>query len=194
MNFDRISQWISVLANVGVLLGFVVVAYQLRITTDSIRAASMQASSGFTSNGEMALMGDTAAEAYAKSIVNPSELTYGELTQFWAYMSIAQISAMHSFLDHREGRISESEWAYAKEILVAFINYPMGRIWFQETKKSYAGSELNDFFSAIQEALDETPPNRLVEWFLGMHEKARALGKSSTPDAPREVGSSETHD
>jgi hypothetical protein len=110
-----------------------------------------------------------------KSIVNPSELSNDELVQLWTYFSIAQITAMQSFVDYDEGRISEQAWLYSLENFVSHFNYPMGRVWFEETKRSYAGSESRAFFDAVQESLDSTPEDQVSEWLNRMRERARAL-------------------
>lgn len=40
MNFDKLNKWLSLFANVGVLIGIIVVAYELRQTQTEMRAES----------------------------------------------------------------------------------------------------------------------------------------------------------
>ena len=103
MNTERIGQWIGILANIGVLLGFLVIAYQLQLNRVGMRQAANQQTSSLAVSAEVGLMGDTGYAAYAKSIVNPSDLSDDEIVQFWTYMSIAQLNAQHSYIDYKEG-------------------------------------------------------------------------------------------
>ena len=178
MIVDRISQWVGVLANIGVLLGFLVIAYQLQLNRDSMQQASNQQSSSLGTSAEVALMGDTGYAAYAKSIVSPSELTHEELVQFWTYMSIAQLNAQQAFIDYSEGRISKQGWFSARDTFVFYFNYPMGRVWFEESKRVAEGTELSAFYESAQEALDRVPIDQTSKWFfreLPQHWREEAL-------------------
>lgn len=177
MNLERLAQWVGVIANIGVLLGFLAIAFQLRLSWDSMQQASNQQFSTLATNAEVALMGDTGYAAYAKSIMNPSELTPEELVQFWTYLSIAQLNAQQAYIDFTEGRISEKAWLYSRNYFVGYFNYPMGRIWYEETARAAEGTELSKFFDSVQEELDASPPNLTSVWFKKMYERARQLEK-----------------
>ena len=175
MSLERVGHWVGVAANLGVLLGILVVAYQLRLNWEAMQQASNQQISSIATSAEVALMGDTGYEAYAKSIINPSDLTPGELVQLWTYMSIAQLNAMQVYMDYREGRVTEPVWQYSRDIFISYFNYPMGRAWFEESKQSTEGTAVYSFFDATQEALDESTPDTTRKLFLKMQERASKL-------------------
>jgi len=59
MSLERVSHWIGLLANVGVFVGFLLVAYQLHLNTQSLQASSIEKTHDLLSNAKIALMGDT---------------------------------------------------------------------------------------------------------------------------------------
>jgi len=174
MNLERINHWVGLLANVGVFVGFVLVAYQLHLNTQGLQASSIETTHDILSNAEMALMGDTGYDAYAKSILNPADLSPGELMQVWTYQSMAYIAAFQSFIDFREGRVSEETWINQREVFISHFNYPLGRIWWEEAQ-SASEPETVVFFESVNESLRTQPPNQTSTWFTNMLKRAQGL-------------------
>lgn len=175
MNLDSLNKWVSLLANIGVVLGFVVVAYQLNLNTESLRASSSYQRSDLATNAEVAMIGDTGYAAYAKSMVNPAGLTQAEMIQVWAYFSIAQVSAVQAYMDYESGRITDADWDFSRQSFASYFNYPLGRIWWEETVKAMTFSGNTAFFDAVQEVLDQSPENATSTWFLEMNRRAGEL-------------------
>lgn len=176
---ERAAQWIAIFANVGVLLGFLAIAYQLQLTRESMRQAASLQSSIVATTAEAALMGDSGHAAYAKSITNPSELTPAEIVQFWTYMSIAQANALQAFVEYREGRSSEQDWFYARDFFIFYFNYPMGRAWFDAAREAAEGSELRPFWDSTNERLNSVPSNQTSDWFFEMYRRAQSIGEQT---------------
>jgi hypothetical protein len=176
---ERFGQWIGILANIGVLFGFLAVAYQLQLNRESMQQASNLASSNLATSAETALMGDSGHEAYAKSIMNPSELTPGELVQVWTYMSMGSLSAMQSHREYVEGRISEGAWLQARDQFISYFNYPMGRLWFAESSQGQSGTTQQEFWEAARIGLEAAPPDQTQAWFMRMYRGAKSLGSEA---------------
>ncbi len=179
MKFDKLSQWISVIANVGVFLGFVIIAYQLQLNTVSLKASSINQASNLSQNAEIALMGDTGYAAVAKSILTPSELSPAELMQVWSYFSMANYSASQAHNDFQEGLVTEEDWNYSRDIFISYINFPIGRVWWDSHRRAYTDTKMMGFIDAVQERLDETPKDLTQKQFVEMIDAAKKLG-----DAP----------
>ena len=72
MNLDRLNQWLSLGANVGVVVGFLLIAVQLNLNTEAIRLQNrLDFNRGFTA-GEVAFMGETTHIAFANAMLKPS--------------------------------------------------------------------------------------------------------------------------
>ena len=110
MNLDRIGQWVGILANVGVLVGFVLVAYQLQLNTTALQTTSKHKTNELFSNAEMALMGDTGNAAYAHALLDPESITPEEMVQNWSYFSLSFYAASQVYFDFQDGLVSEERW------------------------------------------------------------------------------------
>ncbi len=69
MNLDRLNQWLSLGANVGIVVGFILIAVQLNLNTEAIRLQNrLDFNRGFAA-GEIAFMGET-------THISPSRMQY----------------------------------------------------------------------------------------------------------------------
>lgn len=39
MNLEQVNEWLTLVANIGVVVGIVFVGYQIRLTTDAVRSS-----------------------------------------------------------------------------------------------------------------------------------------------------------
>jgi len=76
MEFDRLNRWLALAANLGLLAGLIMVALQLNQTSELARAQLINEGNITESQVWAGLMGEDPAEAIAKSIENPSEMTF----------------------------------------------------------------------------------------------------------------------
>lgn len=169
MNYERVTQWTSLAANVGVFLGFLMLAYQIHQQSAALASTSNQQSYQLFASGEEALMGDTGFAAYAKAMDSPESLSPEELVQVWTYLTVATYTALQVFEDYRQGVVSKETWLYAREIFVGYINHPVGLIVWEAYAK-FPHAEAQRFIAAIQERLDEVPRNAAQQqfrYFLG---------------------------
>ena len=81
MKLDRLNQWLSLVANFGVIAGFILVAYQLNLNTESIRLRNAMDLNRDTSAAEIAFMGETTHVAFANAIFRPADMTDEQIGQ-----------------------------------------------------------------------------------------------------------------
>ena len=130
MNTDRIASWISIIANIGVFVGFLLVAYQLQLNTKALATTGSHKSSELFSNAEMALMGDTGSSALAKALLHPALISDEELMQVWSYFSLGFLAASQAFEDYQSGVISEERWLFVADLYISYINHPVGLLYW----------------------------------------------------------------
>ena len=75
MNLDKFGQWVAIFANIGVLMGFLFVAYQLQLNTTALQTSSTHKTNELFAMLESSLMGDTAHEAFAQAMIDPYSIT-----------------------------------------------------------------------------------------------------------------------
>ncbi len=85
MNSQTVANWIQVLTGIALLVGLVLVIFELQQTRDLVRA--QLTSDGFRSLSEnqRAFLGESFAETYAKACFSPDSLSDAELIQMHAY-------------------------------------------------------------------------------------------------------------
>lgn len=127
MNLDALNKWLTLLANFGVIGGLVLIAMQMNFTAGTIRLQNdIDLNKGIAA-GELAIMGDSAASAFATAVLRPSELS--DIEQLWAYLHNVMLSAQNTWLAYQLGLASEQSWAFAKRQAAGFVGFPAGVIW-----------------------------------------------------------------
>jgi len=159
VNLDNINKWLTLGANLGVVVGLVLVALQMSFNTETIRLQNAgELYRGFGA-GELVLMGDTSGAAWATAVLHPDKLTEEELGgQLWAYYNNMMWAAMHSWHAHQEGLISDESWVFARDFVAGSLSFRVARIWWEHAKEYYEP----EFVSAIDAEIAQLDPT-LVE-------------------------------
>ena len=83
MNLDKLNNWFAVIANIGVLIGILFLAYEVRLARTSIELQLYEAQTqGYASFNEMVINSSEAAGALGKGLYNPNALSDTEIVQF----------------------------------------------------------------------------------------------------------------
>jgi hypothetical protein len=163
MEKDRLSRWLSIGANVAVLLGLIFVALEVRET----RNASIVEAAGGVADGFLQLaiptLTDTAlARTWHQGIYEPEQLSDVEVLQFSSRMRqlFNQFHRVNRL--YRAGFIPESEWAiYAREAVNLMLT-PGGKTHWEnnemipelrEAIEPYIGQEVNFNFMLGRDTL-----------------------------------------
>jgi len=171
MNLDALNKWLTLLANFGVIGGLVLIAMQMNFTAGTIRLQNDIDLNKGIATGEIAIMGDSAASAFATAVLRPSEISDIELQQLWAYLHNVMLSAQNNWLAHQDGLASERSWAFARRQAAAFIGFPAGRIWWKYDRFEYEP----DFAEQIDSELAAAGPLELKSIMLSMLAEIRAI-------------------
>lgn len=134
MNIDALNRWLTLLSNLGVIAGFVLLAVQLNQNT---RALEMQSFSDFSREVaaiEASNMGDSPNVSYAAAIDDPANLTSAQLVDVWAYMNGGLYASLHTWNAYKAGYASEADWALARSSAAAYVESPVGRILWKHAK------------------------------------------------------------
>jgi hypothetical protein len=179
MNLDALNKWLTLLANFGVIGGLVLIAMQMNFTAGTIRLQNdIDLNKGIAA-GELAIMGDSAASAFATAVLRPSELTDIELQQFWAYLHNVMLSAQNTWLAYQLGLASEQSWTFAKRQAAGFVGFPAGLIWWKYDRFEYEPA----FADQIDAELADTAALDLRHIMQSMLDEIRAIdSKEHRPD------------
>jgi len=75
MNVDKLSSWLQIAANVGILGGLVLVGFQLRQNSEILQAQMMSAESQSVIDQEMQIIGDQGAAAWVSAMSDPTKVS-----------------------------------------------------------------------------------------------------------------------
>jgi hypothetical protein len=177
MNLDQVNKWLTLVANVGVVVSIGLVAFQLKQNTDAIRVQSAYDLYATSTTADVACVGDNMSEAMVRGFLRPTELTDAQITQLFCWIDINVNMAMNAWIAVREGRTSSEEWEDAKQFLVAILDYDVGRVLWQSYNEW--GALDPSFRKEIDAALAQSDKKSTRVWRT-MIEGVRTLGRDQS--------------
>jgi uncharacterized protein (TIGR02246 family) len=132
MEFDNLNKWLQVSANIGIVLGLVLVGFQLKQNSELARIQLIYEESNRAIKLETEVVGEQAAEVWAKSIQSPEELTLAEIrimeALLWSFME--QLRGTYRLAEL--GLLSDEDWRNRAESEVTFyLSDPYSRAWWR---------------------------------------------------------------
>ena len=154
MEFDRLNRWLALAANLGLLAGLIMVALQLNQTSELARAQLINEGNIAVSQVWTGLMGEDSAEAIAKSIENPSEMTFADFMVVDAYLYTAMNIFHRNYRLAHEGVFDPTDWQQAIDSTATwFLGNAFGRAWWEEEARDFFEPE---FVAYIDQHLART--------------------------------------
>ena len=75
MNMDRLSSWLQITANIGIIGGLILVALQLQQNSEILQAQMMSAESRSVIDQEMQIVGEQGAAAWVAAMSDPANVS-----------------------------------------------------------------------------------------------------------------------
>ena len=104
MCLDGVIKWIGLAANVGVLVGLVLVGLQLTQTTDAIRMQHRSELQVGVHEAEMAAMGEDVGPSFVAALEDPKSLRPDQLFRVWGYVNAGLYTASSTWVAIRPAR------------------------------------------------------------------------------------------
>ena len=163
INKEKIARYSAGLANVAVLLGLMLVAYELRQNTDqlSLELEWQINQKMFENNRD--LQNEYTASIYAKSITNGDELTFDEFVVATGIITNLLNIWEDRFFLYQHGLIEDSEW---KQFIDEDIGFTLGNTFAQRfwhaTKVIFPG----EMVTYVDTKLPEVDDTSTYQWWL----------------------------
>ena len=159
MNLNKVNQWLTLLANIGVLAGIVFLAIEIRQSGDAV-TTQMQDSiaDGFIALNMATINDPQVGVTWVIGLNEPDRLSDAEAIRFSMLMRALfnQFIRVHGL--YRTGLLEESDWAlYAREA-ATIMSSPGGKL-------HWAGNEMNPDVRADIERYSGQEQN--VDFVLG---------------------------
>jgi len=159
----KIARYSAGLANVAVLVGLVLVAYELRQSTDqlSLELEWQINQKMFENNRD--LQNEYTASIYAKSITNGDELTFDEFIVATGLITNLLNIWEDRFFLYEHGLIEESEW---KQFIDEDIGLTLGNTFAQNYWHAAKGMFPRELVTYVDTKLSEVDDTSTYQWWL----------------------------
>lgn len=130
MDASKMGNWLQVGANLGIIVGLVLVGFQLKQNSDLLKVQLLYEESQSFISHERQVMGENAAAAWAKALEDPEGLSPAEFRVMDAYLYAMAEQWRASYM-LRELGILDDEW---KDRVVEeagfYLGNRFGRAWW----------------------------------------------------------------
>ena len=177
MDFSKLNSWLQVSANIGIVLGLVLVGVQLKQNSDLARIQLLYDESRRVVEFELEMVGERAAEVWAKSIEDPENLTLEEVRIMEAlyYSFIENLRGTYRLA--QLGLLEDSDWRSRVESEVNFyISDPYALSWWSVFGGNPNESIPEELRAAINAAIADDEVS-VTDYILALQRRM----KSSTP-------------
>ena len=129
MDADRLSRWLTLGANVGILLGLILVGFEISQNSALVRAEIINSAFSDQQARAVARVGENSAEVWARSIEDPSTISLADV-------QVMEADLMVSFLGLRRAALMEEigvftgRWRQDYEWLSRPFTTPIGRAYW----------------------------------------------------------------
>ncbi len=170
MDFTKISNWLQITANVGIVGGLLLVGVQLKQNTDLLKTQLLYEESIRMVELETKVVGENAAKVWAKSLTDPQNLTLEEQrimeALLWSYAE--QLRSMRMLAEL--GLLENEEWRFrVRNDTSFFFGNRYGTAWWKEFSDEDTTMP-QDLVDAVNARLSETSPDSTLEYMQGKFE------------------------
>jgi hypothetical protein len=170
MNNGKLSNWLQISANVGIVVGLLLVGVQLKQNSDLLKTQLLYDESRRAVDLETLVVGENGAEVWAKSISDAKNMSLPEQrimeALLWSYSE--QLRSTHMLAEL--GLLEDEEWKLRVNSEAAFyLANDYGKAWW--INYSDGNSSLpDDLIAAVNSRLAEVDTNFTADNFKNVME------------------------
>jgi len=173
MNSGKLSDWLQIAANTGIIAGLILVGLQLKQNSDLLKTQLLYEESSRLVDLETQFVGENGAEVWAKSISDPENLSLAEQrimeALLWSYVEQLRSTRLLGQL----GLLEDAEWKKRVRSDTGFwLGNKYGRAWWASFKGDK--SQLPpDLIMEIDFKLSEKNTNRTADYMRSTMDRLR---------------------
>ena len=153
MNSERINKWLTLLANLGVLVGIIFLAVEVRQSNRiAIAASEISVRDQFSSINEQVLANDDVAKLLVKATDIGSEFSAAETEKLYAFFYVCLNTWMGIEVAYENGMLPRSTFDEAlADIRVVLRDYPALQALARDHMVSYPSKSESNVFQVMRE-------------------------------------------
>ena len=174
MDSAIVNRWLTLVANVGILIGLVLVLVEIRQNSELLRLQFINDDLMAVARTEEPLLGENPANVMMKSMYSPEDLTYADFRVIDAYY-VAKIDLINRrFRLGQEGIFDEEDWKSQFGFTFEWLfGNRFGRLWWE-----YGGrrvySDVPEIVEFVDAAIDGMPQDLSTRSWEKIQEELRA--------------------
>lgn len=142
---ERLPQWLSLAANLGVLAGLALVLAQMRQNTDLARKAYVNEGNVAMNQLWANMTGAHTVDVIARSVASPGEMTHADFIAMDAYLYPSLNMIYRDYQLAQEGLYTEADWKASVDLFVQwYLANPFGMAWWEEVAREFFPQEFAD--------------------------------------------------
>lgn len=158
MNTDRLNRWLTFGANVGVLIGLVILILEIRQSSAIAEAQFYLDQVNLNETAEIAMLGDSPALVWEKSVFDPASLSPADIRVMGAYLASRLYVWTDMFELERRGFVEPGATAANINNSVAFyFGDPFAQTWWSYERDTGGWGE--SLTAMIDVAIKRTDPS-----------------------------------
>lgn len=166
MDSDKINKWLTLGANIGILVGLALVIFEIRQNSELLRLQFINDDLLIIADSETPLLGDNPATTMMKSIFSAEEMTYADYRIVDAYLTRKMEILVRRYQLGQEGIIDENAWKTVGFAYSWHFGNQFAQAWWKhDGRKAYSDvPELVDHVDQKISTLKVT--DSAASWFL----------------------------
>ena len=174
---DRWGRWLTLGANLGVVLGLIILIFEMRQNAALTRAAMEQEKNNFLAEIELSISRREMADVWVKSIQTPEALTDAEGRMVESHLAAMMQQWDQMFQMEAAGLVSrERVRRHIRNSAGFYFGSRFAKNWWQLEMQGWEGTPMAEVAGPIVEGLDEQ--------FLANHFDRVRIVPAAPPPAP----------
>lgn len=182
---DRFNRWLALGANLGVLLGLVILMVEVRQNANLTRAQMESGRNDLLAQIELSLASPEISAAWVKSIRSPETLTDVEVRMVESHLVAVMLQLDHMFNMEKIGLVSREEARrHVQNVVPYYFGSRHGKKWWHWQEASWDGTPMMEVAGPILDKVDE---NFMLRYLEGSRVGAPAGEAEKLAEAEREA-------
>ncbi|MEQ8313002.1 MAG: hypothetical protein RL839_14420 [Gammaproteobacteria bacterium] len=152
MKLEELNHWLVLVANFGVIIGIVFLAFEIRQNTEAMY--SQTRATVFAGAQEELWKNMEYPDVTLNFTTTDKQLTPEEKIRLDAWLTASMRAREYAWLEYQSGNLSEAQWLGELEVISLVLGTPRNRSWWRDIASPAFPV---DFVSVVDELIDSRP-------------------------------------
>jgi len=182
---DRLNRWLTLAANLGVIVGLLILIVEVRQNADLTRAQMESGRNDLLAQIELSLASPEIGAAWVKSIRSPETLTDVEVRTVESHLVAVMLQLDHMFNMEKIGLVSRDRVRqHVQNVVPYYFGSRHGKNWWRWQEGGWDGTPMMEVAGPIVDQVDE---NFMLRYLEGSRVGVAAGESEKLAEAEREA-------